>query len=408
MSIVNVKLQARPASPPAAIAGRPALQKRFRTEFGHESGLYRPPGGANLIGEHTDYNDGFVLPAALELSTWVAAAPRKDRILRFKSLLGGDALEFNLDDPAPSPRHDWSDYVRGVAVKLQVAGFPLEGADMLIDSDVPIGSGLSSSAALEVSVGFALLDILGVAVDRVTLAQACQRAENEFVGMHCGIMDQFISCLGAAGHALLLDCRSLAYRQVAIAPSVRLVVCNSMVHHKLASGEYNKRRADCEHGVALLTPLLPGIRALRDVTLAQLVAHQAALPEVTFRRCRHVVTEDERVLKGVAALEAGDVAEFGRLVNASHRSLRDDYQVSCRELDILAELAWGMEGVLGSRMMGGGFGGCTLSIVRTEAVKRFTSDMAKGYTAATNLTPEIFVCSPGDGVSVVAPSESAA
>jgi galactokinase len=204
---------------------------------------------------------------------------------------------------------------------------------------------------------------------------------------------------------LLLDCRSLDYRLVPIAPSVRLVVCNSTVHHKLDSGEYNLRRADCERGVALLTPLLPGIRALRDVTLAQLTAHEAALPEVTFRRCRHVITEDERVLRGVAALEAGNVVEFGRLMNASHCSLRDDYQVSCRELDILADLALEIEGVLGSRMMGGGFGGCTLSMVRAGAIEGFVADIARGYTAATKLTAELFVCSPGNGVSAVAPLE---
>jgi galactokinase len=405
MGVANAKLKARPVPPPAAIAGRPALQMRFGAEFKLEPGLYRAPGRVNLIGEHTDDNDGFMLPEALDLSTWVAAALGKNRTLRFKSLLGGEALEFTLDDPAPVPRHDWSDYARRVAVTLQAAGFALKGADMMIDSDAPIGSGLRSSAALDVSVGFALLD---VAVDRVKLAQACQRAESEFVGMHCGVMDPFISCLGVAGQALPPDCGSLDYRPAPIAPSVRLVVCNSTAHHKLASGEYNLRRAERGRGVALLTPLLPGVRTLRDVTLAQLVAHEAASPEVAFRRRRHVVTEDERVLKGVAALEAENVVEFGRLANASHRSLRDAYQVSCRELDILAELAWGIEGALGSRMMEGGFGGWTLSIVRVEAVERFTADLAKGYAAATKLTPEIFLCLTGDGVSVVTPLEIAA
>ncbi|MFZ1965100.1 MAG: galactokinase [Roseiarcus sp.] len=381
---------------------RAELRQKFREEFGGEPRLYRAPGRVNLIGEHTDYNDGFVLPAALELRTWVAAAARPDRRLRVRSLHAGAALEFDLDDPAPAPRRDWSDYARGVAVMLQKAGHRLAGADLLIDSDVPIGAGLSSSAALEVSTGYALLDLAGVAVDRTELALCCQRAENEFVGMRCGVMDQFISCYGAAGHALLLDCRSLAFRLVPIDPSVRLVICNSMVRHELAAGEYNLRRAECERGVALLKSALPAIRALRDVGAAELAAHAALLPELTLRRCRHVITEDERVESAGAALDAGRVEEFGRLMNASHVSMRDDYEISCRELDILVELAWRVEGVLGSRMTGGGFGGCTVSMVRADAVERFRASLAAGYAAATGITPDIVICSPGDGVGVVA------
>jgi len=385
-----------------AMVGPAELRDRFRQEFPGEPRLYRAPGRVNLIGEHTDYNDGFVLPAALELCTWVAAAARPDRRLRVQSLRVGAAIEFDLDDPAPSPRRDWSDYVRGVAVMLSRAGHRLVGANLLIDSEVPIGSGLSSSAALEVSTGYALLDLAGIAVDRTALALSCQRAENEFVGMRCGIMDQFVSCHGAAGHALLLDCRSLTFRLAPIAPSVRLVICNSMVRHELAAGEYNLRRAECERGVALLKPALPAIRALRDVGMAELTAHETALPELTFRRCRHIVTENDRVLCAGAALDAGEVEEFGRLMNASHVSMRDDYEISCRELDILVELAWRVEGVLGSRMTGGGFGGCTVSMVRADAVERFRASLAAGYLAATGIACEILVCSPGDGVGAVA------
>ena len=384
------------------MVGPAELRDRFRQEFPGEPRLYRAPGRVNLIGEHTDYNDGFVLPAALELCTWVAAAARPDRRLRVQSLRVGAAIEFDLDDPAPSPRRDWSDYVRGVAVMLSRAGHRLVGANLLIDSEVPIGSGLSSSAALEVSTGYALLDLAGIAVDRTALALSCQRAENEFVGMRCGIMDQFVSCHGAAGHALLLDCRSLTFRLAPIAPSVRLVICNSMVRHELAAGEYNLRRAECERGVALLKPALPAIRALRDVGMAELAAHETALPELTFRRCRHIVTENDRVLCAGAALDAGEVEEFGRLMNASHVSMRDDYEISCRELDILVELAWRVEGVLGSRMTGGGFGGCTVSMVRADAVERFRASLAAGYLAATGIACEILVCSPGDGVGAVA------
>jgi galactokinase len=383
------------------MSGPAELKARFRQDFGAEPRLYRAPGRVNLIGEHTDYNDGFVLPAALELRTWTAAAARSDRRLRIRSLRLDAGVEFDLDDPAPSARHDWTDYVRGVAVMLRKAGHPLVGADLLIDSDVPIGSGLSSSAALEVSTGYALLDLAGVAIDRTALALACQRAENEFVGMRCGVMDQFVSCHGAAGHALLLDCRNLTFRLAPIAPSARVVICNSMVRHQLAAGEYNLRRAECERGVALLAPLIPGVRALRDVSMADLVAHASVLPELTFRRCRHIVAENDRVLAAGAALDAGEVEEFGRLMNASHVSMRDDYEISCRELDILAELAWGIEGALGSRMTGGGFGGCTVSLVRADAVERFCARLTAGYAAATGIAADILVCSPGDGVSAV-------
>jgi galactokinase len=383
------------------MGGPSELRETFRDQFGGEPRLYRAPGRVNLIGEHTDYNDGFVLPAALELCTWVAAAARPDRRLRVRSPRFGSGVEFDLDDPAPAPRRDWSDYVRGVAVMLQKAGHRLAGADLLIDSDVPIGAGLSSSAALEVSTGYALLDLSGLAVDRTELALCCQRVENEFVGSRTGIMDQFVSCYGAAGRALLLDCRSLAFRLVPIGPSVRIVVCNSMVHHELAAGEYNLRRAECERGVALLKPALPTIRALRDVSVAELTAHAALLPELTFRRCRHIVTENDRVLRAGAALDAGRVEEFGRLMNASHVSMRDDYEISCRELDILVELAGRVEGALGSRMTGGGFGGCTVSMVRTDAVERFRANVATGYAAATGITPDIRICSPGEGVAAL-------
>ena len=234
------------------MGARDPLIERFRQSFGGEARLYRAPGRVNLIGEHTDYNDGFVLPAALQQCTWIAAAARPEPRLRVSSLRAGETLEFALDDPDPRPRRDWSDYVRGVAIMLQRDGYRLTGADMLIDSDVPVGSGLSSSAALEVASGFALLDGAGQAIDLTRLALSCQRAENEFVGMRCGVMDQFASCRGAADRVLLLDCRSLEFRLSPVDPSVRLVICNSMVHHELAGSEYNRRREQCEDGVARL------------------------------------------------------------------------------------------------------------------------------------------------------------
>ena len=384
------------------MGARNPLIERFRQNFGGEARLYRAPGRVNLIGEHTDYNDGFVLPAALEQCTWIAAAARPEPRLRVGSLRTGETREFALDDPDPRPRGDWSDYVRGVAVMLERDGCRLTGADMLIDSYVPVGAGLSSSAALEVASGFALLDGAGQAIDLTRLALACQRAENEFVGMRCGVMDQFASCRGARDRVLLLDCRSLEFRLSPVDPPVRLVICNSMVHHELAGSEYNRRREQCEDGVARLKAVLPGIRALRDVTSADLARHGALLSDVVFRRCRHVVTEDDRVQRAAAALEAGRVGEVGRMMQESHVSMRDDYEISCREIDILVELAGRVEGVLGARMTGGGFGGCTINLVRVDAVDRFADELGRGYKEATGITPQFLVCRPGDGAGIAA------
>lgn len=382
------------------MGARELLIERFRQNFGGEARLYRAPGRVNLIGEHTDYNDGFVLPAALEQCTWIAAAAHPEPRLRVSSLRAGETLEFALDDPDPRPRHDWSDYVRGVAVMLKRDGYRLTGADMLIDSEVPVGSGLSSSAALEVASGFALLDGAGQPIDLTRLALACQRAENEFVGMRCGVMDQFASCRGAKDRVLLLDCRSLEFRLSPVDPSVRLVICNSMVHHELAGSEYNRRREQCEDGVARLKAVLPEIRALRDVTSADLARHGALLSDVVFRRCRHVVTENDRVQRAASALEAGRVGEVGRLMQESHVSMRDDYEISCREIDILVELAGRIDGVLGARMTGGGFGGCTINLVRVDAVDRFADEIGRGYKEATGIAPQFLVCRPGDGAGV--------
>jgi galactokinase len=373
------------------------LADAFQSLWGATPRVYRAPGRVNLIGEHTDYNDGFVMPAALEFATWAAILPRPDRRLRVHSLARSQTAEFDLDEPNSEPRHDWTDYVRGVAIMLAQSGRRVVGADLMLHTTVPMGSGLSSSAALEVSVGYALLKESGLPVDLVDLARCCQRAENVFVGMRCGIMDQFISCHGATGHALLLDCRSLDARLVPIDPRARLVICNTMVHHELASSEYNLRRQDCERGVALLSPALGPIKALRDVTAEQLEQHSGLLPEVTYRRCRHIVSENARVLRAADALEQGDLDLFGELMVQSHRSMRDDYEISCRELDLMVDLALPIAGVYGSRMTGGGFGGCTVSLVQAGAVERFTHAVAKGYRDQTGIEPTIFVCSPGPG-----------
>jgi len=376
------------------------LAVEFAYRFGRVPTVSRAPGRVNLIGEHTDYNDGFVMPAALEFATLTAAARRSDRRLRVYSMTMDETREFDLDAP-PAASGDWSDYVLGVALMLELSGRPLSGADLIVWSDVPIGAGLSSSAALEVSCAHALLTESGFPFDPVEIATVCQRAENGFVGMRCGIMDQYIACCGVAGHALLIDCRSLAARHVPIAPNLRLLIANSRVRHQHAGGEYNLRREACEEGVRLLSRTLGPIKALRDVTPDELEAKRRKLPDLIYRRCRHIVTENARVLEAERALEAGDFAACGRAMNASHVSMRDDFEITCPEVDMLVGLAQTVEGVYGSRMTGGGFGGCTVSLIEASAVGKASQILTDGYRVATGLDAEIFVCAPSDGAGLI-------
>ena len=360
------------------------------------------PGRVNLIGEHTDYNEGFVLPMAIDRETVVAAAPRRDRLVRAFSLNLNEAVEFDLDHPGKPQRGLWLDYLEGVAQALEEGGVRLQGADLMIFSDVPTGAGLSSSAALEVSVGLALASVSGRDVDGVTLALAGQRAEHEYVGTKCGIMDQFVAALGQAGHALLIDCRSLIATPVALDTTrVAVVICDTNIKHELSDSEYNVRRLECERGVEILQEVLPGIRALRDVTIEDFERHQERLPEPVRRRCRHVVTEDERTLNAVAALRRSDLEEMGRLMGQSHRSLRDDYEVSCTELDLLVEIAGNFTDCLGARMTGGGFGGSTVNLVRRDALSEFQEVISREYPRVTNISPEIYVSDAGDGAKEV-------
>lgn len=363
--------------------------------------VYRAPGRVNLIGEHTDYNEGFVFPAAIDLYTQVTVAPRNDRKLLIHSQNFSDDIEIDLDDSRANARGHWSDYVRGVALMLERAGHRLKGAGLDVRSTVPIGAGLSSSAALEVAAGYALLETSGHDVDRLELAKLCQQAENEFVGMRCGIMDQFIACFGRAGHSLMLDCRSLEYRLAPLPPDVRLVICNTMIRHELAASEYNNRRAECEAGVRHFAGFRSEVRALRDVTIDDLDGYGHDLPEAIQKRCRHVITENGRVEEAAAALAQGDLNTFGELMAASHRSLKEDYEVSCAELDTMVDLATQVEGVYGARMTGGGFGGCTINLVKADSVAEFSKQVARGYARATGLVPEIYVCSTADGVTVL-------
>ena len=379
------------------------LAERFRAHFAGEGRLYRAPGRVNLIGEHTDYNDGFVMPAAINFDCWVAVSPRPDTKLIVRSDDFDQTCQVDLSENTLRPSKTWSDYVVGVAVHLRKAGYQLTGANALIHGEVPIGAGLSSSAAIEVASAYAFLDIADCRIDRVQLAKLCQRAENEFVGARCGIMDQFVSLHGRVGHALLLDCRSLEYELVPLPDSVKLVICNTMVKHELASGEYNRRRAEGEEAVRRLSAVIPGIRALRDVNLAQLEQHRTLLPETIWLRAYHVVSENARVLRAVAALRAGNIKEFGRAMAESHESLRDFYQVSCSELDIMVQIANQQRGTYGARMTGGGFGGCTVNLVDFQRAEEFQQQVAHAYEQATGISPQIYICSAADGASAGTP-----
>jgi galactokinase len=378
------------------------LRALFAELYEGRPAIYRAPGRVNLIGEHTDYNDGFVMPAALDLYTYVAVGPRPDRRLRVYSENFREMCELDLDSIHPGRLGQWSDYVRGVAGVFESSGYKLRGADLAIVSEVPLGSGLSSSAALEVSTALALLGESEIPVDRAAVAQICQTAEHLYAETMCGIMDQFISCHGRAGHALLLDCRSLEFQLLAIPSHVRFVVCNTMVKHEHASGGYNTRRRECEEGFRALAQVLPGIHALRDVSLNDLEEHQERLSPVIYKRVRHVVTENDRVKKSAGALEIGDLSAFGRLMADSHRSLRDDYEVSTPELDLMVELARGQDGVYGARMTGGGFGGCTINLVHDAHAEEVRRRLEQDYQAKSGLKPTILICEASDGAGAVA------
>jgi galactokinase len=387
----------------ASLAQREAqrLREEFQKLYAQEARIFRAPGRVNLIGEHTDYNEGFVMPVAMDMYTWVAAAPRKDSRVHVYSQNLGERADMDLQHLNLQVLRHWSAYVLGVAASLRISGEEVGGANLLVEGKVPMGAGLSSSASVEVAAGYALLESSGLSLSPVELAKICQRAENEFAGARCGIMDQMIACCGRANYALLLDCRTLEFQLLPLFSDAQFVVCNSMVKHDHAAGEYNARRADCETATRILAGQMPGVRALRDVSVADLERHAQLLPEVVYRRSRHVICENARVLAAREALERGDPESFGRLMRESHRGLKKDYEVSSAELDLLVEIGSGIAGVYGSRMTGGGFGGCTISLVRSGAVEEFQSAIARGYQRATGRKPDIYIVRASDGVREV-------
>lgn len=364
--------------------------------------VFRAPGRVNLIGEHTDYNGGFVLPMAIDRETAVAIVARGDRKIRVYAVNLGESAEFNLDVETKRKQGFWNNYIEGVARILERQNKPLKGADLLIWSDVPSGAGLSSSAALETVAGLAFSEISGHKIDRTELALIGQQTEHEFVGANVGIMDQFVSANAQQGSALLLDCRSLKFENVPLdTKDVAVVICNTNVKHNLATTEYNMRRQECEVGVEILRQFLPEIEQLRDVSETDLEKFADQLPETVRRRCRHVVTEIARTLKAAAALKQNDLREFGRLMWLSHDSLRDDYEVSCQELDIMVEIAKSCEGVLGARMTGGGFGGSTVNLIERENLSDSIAKISAEYKKETDIEPTILVSEPSDGASEI-------
>jgi len=354
------------------------------------------PGRVNLIGEHTDYNDGFVVPAAIDLGITIAFVPTDDRRVEITLAETGERAGFDLDAIEPATGR-WIDYVAGTAWALAEAGLATRGFRGLLGSDLPVGAGLSSSAALELASAWALSGGDRPDTDTMNLAKIAQRAENEHVGVACGLMDQFAVAFGVADHALLLDCRSLEHRPVPIPAQTSLVICDSGAARALADSAYNARRAECARAVAVLRELDPSITALRDVTLVLLEAGRDRLSDSEYRRARHVVSEDQRVLETVAALSAGDLDAVGEAFAASHRSLRDDFEVSSPPLDALVGIATAVDGVIGSRLTGAGFGGCTINLVHDGAAPALRATVQRDYPSATGLTPHVYEVRAADG-----------
>lgn len=368
----------------------------FEQHFGAAPGhFFRAPGRVNLIGEHTDYNDGFVLPCAINYHTVIAASPRADdRVVLVAADYGGQTSQFSLHEPIqPDPAAPWSNYVRGVAWALAGRGYKLTGANMVISGNVPQAAGLSSSASLEVVTGAAWAGLSGLDIDLKTIALVGQQAENEFVGMRCGIMDQFISALGRQDHALLLDCRSLDYQAVPIPPGIAIIIANSNVRRGLVDSEYNRRRQECEAAAAHF-----GLPALRDVPPDLFAAHEDELPETVARRARHVITENARTLAAAEALARGDMRAMGRLMAESHASMRDDFEITVPPINALVDIASQVIGETGgARMTGGGFGGCIVALAPRELAPEVEAAIAQEYPAASGLTATVYICQASAG-----------
>jgi galactokinase len=371
--------------------------------------LYSAPGRVNLIGEHTDYSGGFVMPAAIDFSTLIAISPRTDGRFLAHSVNFNESIDTPIAELLAARAHSWTDYPAGVLWALRERNIPIEnGFSLTLAGDVPLGAGLSSSASVEVCTAFAVLGTLGISLPLAEIALLCQRAENAFVGANVGIMDQFVICCGQQDHAVMIDTRFLTCTLAPIPPSVRIVICNSMVKHTLADGGgYNTRRAEMEAGLRILQHHRPEIAALRDATLDDLARWGTEMAPESLRRCRHVITEDDRVLAAVQAFQENDLARFGELMQQAHASFRDDFEASCPEIDILVSLATLQPGCFGARLTGGGFGGCTVNLVAASHAPAFVEAMRAGYLAATGIAAEIYTSRASDGANQVTSAQAA-
>ena len=376
------------------------IRQQFTERFNKEPLIISAPGRVNLIGEHTDYNEGFVLPGAIDKRINVAIAGNETNTVNVFAQDFNELFSFDLAEIKPSK--GWTTYILGVTHHIQQKGKKLHGVDVCIDGNVPVGGGMSSSAALCSGYGFALNELFGLGFTRLDLAYIGQITEHTFAGVKVGIMDQFASLYGKKDHVIKLDCRSMEYEYIPFNfPHYKIVMVNSMVRHSLASSEYNVRRQQCEEGVSVLKQSYPSIHSLRDVSLDQLEKHRIKLSDVVFRRCRYVITEKDRLLTGCEELRKGNLSAFGELMYTTHQGLSKDYEVSCPELDFLAETARQIPGVAGTRMMGGGFGGCTINIVEAASVDSFTNNIQQSYKNKFGKIPEVYITQIEDGVSIL-------
>ncbi|RIW14098.1 galactokinase [Algoriphagus lacus] len=377
------------------------LTQIFYSYFASTPLIAFAPGRINLIGEHTDYQEGFVFPAAVEQGIWVGIQKNGQKICRIYSMDFDQEFTFDIDAFSPKKGH-WATYVMGMAALLQQSGYEIEGFDMVIGGNIPVGSGLSSSAALSVAIGTAISGLFDFQIPKKNIVLYAQKSEHLFAGVKCGIMDPYASAFGAAGKALLLDCRSNTHEEIPVnLGEYSLMLVNTKVKHSLADSAYNKRREACEESVRILEPNFPGIKTLRDIGVSDLEKVEKLLPEGLFPKAKHVITECVRVHEAAKALQSGDLKTFGKLLNASHQSLSQDFEVSCPELDFLAEIAQVLDFVLGSRMMGGGFGGCTINLVKTSELENFHQTISAGYERTFAISPDFIPVKIGSGAHLL-------
>jgi len=382
------------------------LWKIFKEKFtdtGLAKGAFSAPGRVNLIGEHTDYNEGFVLPMAIGKEIIMLGQLRNDRLVQVYDLVYKTEIKFSLDNLTPLKKDTWANYLMGVMDEIQNAGYPLQGANIIFNSNIPQRAGLSSSAALEVVTALTMAKLNLLEIKPVEMAHLCRRAENNFVGVSCGIMDQYVSCLGKKNYTLFIDCRSNDYELIPFKNhNYQIIICNSKIQRGLADSEYNRRREECKRANDFFTHRLGSkIRALRNVTIEEFKRYEKHLPETIARRARHVISENYRVQAGVQALREGNFSAFGQLMIESHRSLKNDYEVSCPELDLLVDLALKQEGVLGARMTGAGFGGCTVNLIEKNYIDAFKKSIKNKYKKITGINPDIYITLPAEGAKVL-------